>query len=57
MQKDAKGDIKGKTARSFLPTFGFGSLSGSGQLPPGPGRPEVRRSGFLWRLLDQLFDL
>ena len=26
-----------------------------GQL--GPGRPEVRRNGFFWRLLDQLFDL
>lgn len=34
------------------------TYSNGGQfLPPGPGRPEVRRSGFLWRLLDQLFDL
>jgi len=28
-----------------------------GQFLPRPGRPEVRRNGFLWRLLDQLFDL
>ncbi|CAJ1444373.1 unnamed protein product [Effrenium voratum] len=27
------------------------------QMSAGPGRPEVRRNGLLWRMLDQLFDI